>query len=405
MRTKLILVIIVALSGPAYAALDVTSYGAAPDGGEGDAGANTTAIQNAVNDACSETGRTVHFPPGVYYIDNAISFHCNDVTLDGYGATLRRISTGPDPYAILVPGSGWVIQGLTIDGNRPTDVPAWSWGINIGYSRQNILIKDCTVMNVPFDGILISAEAGNVTVDNCTIIDNHRQGLSITDSIGGCVIKNSYFTGNDYQGLDIEPDGHHTGGHQVINCTFDNAGTALGGNLNLWGASYGPYDIYVEDCNFINNADFIGNRIVGHVQAVNNAFHDGGGFVFNSYNDASNGLGSIELTGNVIDGQTNDPVNLVANGGFEAWTGGTPDDWTVIGSGVGPGDPCTVLAGNSAAYFNSASLYLQQTIPATPGQYYTGHEGHIPECRIEHPDDAVPVPQAHRHIRKGHADC
>jgi len=353
----------------------VTVTGLVPDD-EGAASNNVTAIRNAI--AAAGNGGTVIIPAGVYYIDNNISFafggHAyNDVTIEGYGATLKWVSTGSDAYLMMRPGSGWAIKGLTLDGNRFSDVPNWSFGISCFYDRSDILIQDVTVKNIPYDGILVSSESGNVTIDNCTITDNHRQGVAIVDTIGGCVIKNSYFANNQYNGLDIEPDAHNTTSFVVDNCTFDGDD-----NLNLWGSSYGPGDVEVKNCNFLNGADLVGNRIAGGVNAHDNTFTGGGAIIFNSLNDNTEGLGKIALANNSIAGVVNEGVDLVANGGFETFNGNTPTSWTVVSTGtttVEPAGAAAALAGNDALHLVSAdassSVAVQQTIAATAGAYYT----------------------------------
>ncbi|MFH1615121.1 MAG: right-handed parallel beta-helix repeat-containing protein [Planctomycetota bacterium] len=339
---------------------------------EGAASGNVTAIRNAI--AAAGNGGTCIFPAGVYYVDATIAFDVagtvyNDVTFDGYGTALRRISTGTDPFLILLPGSGWSILGMTIDGNRGSDVPNWSWGISCNYSRSRILIKDCTVKNVPYDGINISNESGNVTIEDCNIVDNHRQGIAFVDTIGGGVVKNCYFNNNAYQGLDIEPDGHNTSVFEVSGCIFDGDD-----NLNIWGASYGSADIDVTDCNFINGADLIGNRLTGELRTSDNTFESGSGVIFNSYNDNTEGTGKITLTANSFADVTNNGIDLITNGGFESWTGGNPDGWSIVGGGtVEETDVNDALAGASALHIVNVSgtTEVQQTISATAESFYT----------------------------------
>ncbi|MFH1615120.1 MAG: right-handed parallel beta-helix repeat-containing protein [Planctomycetota bacterium] len=358
------------------ATVNVEDYGAIADSEAAGSG-NATAFNAAV--AAAGDGGTVYIPPKLYYMSGSVYFgndtkRYENVTLDGYGATMKRASSA-DPYQLISPGTGWVIQGLSIDQDRFSDVPNWRWGIKIAYGNAygicNITIKDCTIKNVPYDGIYVSDGVYGVTVENCNIIDNHRQGLSYVDANGG-VIKNCYFRGNKYQGLDIEPDGCNTYGFEVLGCTFDGANDL--NHLNIWGAAYGSADINVVDCNFINGADLVGNRLVGEVSASNNTFGSGSGVIFNSFNDNTEGTGRITLSENSFADVTNDGINLITNGGFESWTGVVPDSWSVVGGGtVEQAQSGDVLAGDGALHIANVSgtTEVQQSVSATAGAYYT----------------------------------
>ena len=66
----------------------------------------------------------------------------------------------------------------------------------------------------------------------------------------------------------------------------------------------------------------------------------------------------------------------VSNGGFEDWSGATPDDWTTIDSGINVGQSTSVVrSGNSAAAVtvntgSQASTDFRQSVNVTSGETY-----------------------------------
>lgn len=328
-------VMILLLSSPGLAAtVFVTDYGANGSGLESSASANVSAFQSSFNAAGN--GGTVIVPDGLYYINGGLGWDELNLTLKAQntgGATLKRITAGTSAMSLLYPRQKATIEGLIFDGNRSTDVPNWSFGIRIEYG-DNILIKDCTIQNCPYDGILLNNDTYNTIVDNCTIINNHRCAIAVTNYNHGTVVKNSYFSGN-YMGLDFEPDWRQTGNHSVENCTFDND------TLIMFGTTFCPWNISVDGCNFINDSDFLATRSL-NITATNNSFDSTSSLWFNTPyfeypNDPTerktdDGMGKIMLSGNT--GFTSSTVNLLTNAGFDSWTGGNPDGWTMAGSGT-----------------------------------------------------------------------
>ena len=366
------------------ATVNVASYGAVGTGNEANASVNVTAFANAI--AAAGDGGTVIVPAGVYYMNGTISLAGRtNLTLDGYGATIKRVSTGnPDKMNMIemyYGGDGCVIKGLTIDGNRSDDTSSpWSFGILI-LTAVDFVVKDCNIKNCSYDGILIDADymqSGLInrkrcygTIENCNITNNHRNGLAITDSSGGCVVKNCYFAGNDLFGLDIEPDRHHTTKHTITDSTFD------GDHLSLYGSDPAKilvWDTTVEDCSFINGANFrcYGTR---NITAANNTFSGGGTILFNGAYDTQDGQGKITLIGNSIEGVTNNGINLLTNASFDSWTNGTPNNWIAAGTGTYKIESSSMraLAGTMATHLTATSgtVALKQVISVTAGKQYT----------------------------------
>jgi parallel beta-helix repeat protein len=399
----------VLFSVPALAAtVNVVTHGAVGTGNEADAATNQTAFAAAI--AAANSGDTVYFPPGVYYLDGDVSVPTRGIsvnkaglTLDGYGATIKRVTSDATPLVMI--GWGWgdngsVIQGLTIDGNRSA-YEGGSFGIYASHSTD-LTIIDCNIINNASDGIYISAEhddtygpnykKGYATIENCTINNNYRNGLSITNSSGGCVVKDSDFTGNDLVGLDIEPEWHHTSNHLISGCTFDKD------RLNLYGVEphTRPWDITIEDCNFINGAELV-SHLSMDITATNNTFTGAGGSIFFNgfYGETYGGCGKIALTGNSVEGVTNNGINLLVNPSFDSWTAGTADNWTAVGTGTYNIEPseARALEGVEAAHLSAAggTAELKQTIAVSAGNYYTfgGYISRGPISGSTHPAISV----------------
>ena len=167
LRIVCVLLIVLSWQSAFAATYDVTDYGAVGTGKEEDASTNVTAITNAITAA--GVGDTVHFPAGVYYVDRRVKPNKDNLVVDGYGATVKRVSTQhPNGYmsVMTVGGStGVVIQGLTIDGNRTMEISSVSFGIRNDYA-WNLTIKDCNVINCSSDGIYVAYHKAETTHGN-----------------------------------------------------------------------------------------------------------------------------------------------------------------------------------------------------------------------------------------------
>ena len=361
-------VCLTAATAPA-ATVVVTDYLADGSGNEASAAANDNAF--AIAGILAGDGGAIIVPAGVYYISQGLNWDAVNLTFraedPNVGAAIKRISTGSDAMLMLHARRGYVVEGLTLDGNRSTDEPAWSFGIRIDYG-DDVLIKNCTIQNHPFDGILVMNNRYSATIDGCQILSNHRMGIAVTDANHGVVIKNCYFA-NNLAGVDFEPNHRHTGNHVVQNCTFVN------NSLSNFGASFFPWDITIEDCNFTDAGSYIYAERTMNVVARNNIFSNGAYIKFNSGHgtNGDDGLGKIDLSGNT--GLSGNGVNLLVNPGFDSWTGGDPDGWTVTvtGSHAIEQETQRVIEGGTAVHMTAAagSAMLRQTLPVTANEHYT----------------------------------
>lgn len=365
------LLIVISVSSINAATVSVTDYGANGSGSEASASTNVTAFQNAF--IAAGNGGTVLVPQGIYCINAGLSMDgVSDLTLKNAtsnGATIKRVSTGTEQMDLISVRRGCIIEGLTFDGNRSTDQPAWSFGIRIDWG-DDVTIRNCTIQNCPYDGILVANNRFGVTIENCNILNNHRMGIAITDADHGVTVKKCYFSGNTYAGLDFEPDARHTGNHIVNGCHFENE------YLQCFGASFFPWNIVIEDCNFVGNESYLYSERGMNIVAKNNDFSGGSHIRFNSGHgtEGDDGLGKITMSGNT--GLSWNSTNLLSNAEFENWTGSTPTNWTLDTAGtytIEKGSPIRSIIGTGSVHLTAdgGKAVLYQTINVTAGNHYT----------------------------------
>lgn len=353
-----------------YDGFDVTDYGAVA-GSEGAASNNVTAFANAI--AAAGEGDIVYVPAGIYYLNDAVHISKSGLILEGYGATLKRVSTGSSGMNIIQFASGvsdCVIKGLTIDGNRSVNED-YSYGIYQQYCH-GLTVKDCIIKNNGWDGILITGNVRDTTVDNCTVTDNYRQGIAIVGSGYGTVINDCYFEDNALEGVDVEPE--MTAGHiAVIDSIF--VGT---NDLYLYGpvsnGGYSPWNVRVQDCTFNGGAGINCFRAM-NVEVIHNDFN-GGAIDFNGrYSSNPQCKGKITLNDNSFDGIDTNSTNLLSNGNFENWSGGTAVGWSNWGTGTYTieSNDSRELAGSKALHISTTNgaARVYQEVAVTAGEYYT----------------------------------
>lgn len=334
---------------------------------EAAAAANVAAFQSAATAAGN--GGTITVPDGVFFIDDSLSWNgILDLTVmaQNFGqATIRRDSVSSQQMSLLFPREGYVIDGLIFDGNRNSNLPANCYGIRVDWG-DNVTIRNCTVMNNPFDGILMGNDRYGLTVDGCTITNNFRQGIAIVDTNHDVTIMNTTFFNNADSGLDFEPDNRHSGNFSVSGCTFDNE------ELIFYGSSFYPWNITVSDSDFINGSTVFGTLAM-NISFIGNTFSGGSRLAFNTAHTTDDTLGKVNLSGNTGLAASNG-TNLLTNGDFESWPGGSPTGWAASGTGTAnQGTPKNAIGGSSSAHLsaNSNSVSLQQTVVVTGDTDYT----------------------------------
>lgn len=175
--------------------VNVKQYGAKGDGITDD----TTAIQNAINAAA--TGSVIFFPAGTYLVSSTIQLVAELAylgTTGSYGSSTIKQKNSSNLPAVLA-ASGWYnnntfsdnpvrIENLLIDGNNSNNTT--SHGIVL--MNYDSIIRECTVINAPGCGIVISSinrsggTLSNTAVENriesCKISGAGTHGIWIHDS-------------------------------------------------------------------------------------------------------------------------------------------------------------------------------------------------------------------------------
>jgi hypothetical protein len=198
---------------------NVKDFGAVGNGVADD----TAEIQAAVDAVAAAGGGEVFFPTGTYIISNRVRF-LNMSNFVARGAATVKMANGTTVaggYAnFLVQGcTNFVIEDLTLDGNRANRTPAEVWGhtILISGACTDAILRNVSVINGTTDGILIESDDNtdparfcrNILIDNCTADNNYRQGLSIINAFNVMVRGGEYINTNGtapQSGIDIESD-------------------------------------------------------------------------------------------------------------------------------------------------------------------------------------------------------
>ena len=186
---------------------NVRDYGAVGDGTTNDA----AAIQLAF-----DSGKSVYFPDGTYYVSNTILTLPQNAIVCGSGPDAIILGNGANPVAVLEGTSGThkenlTLRDLTIKRTNGTYT-------NTRQLFEIIYADDCYIQNVIFDGDnTTSAYPGSVlgysvtrlTVENCQFLGG--AGFNLT-SVGvlstnlfstGCIVKNCYMGPAAAQGFDF----------------------------------------------------------------------------------------------------------------------------------------------------------------------------------------------------------
>lgn len=161
--------------------VSVLQYGAIPDNATVD---NTAAINAAISAAAASGKTTVYFPPGTYWIADAIdATGHNGMTYKGDNATIKLSASVTSFHTMMLAnGNDLTIEGLTFDQNvngRPNIVMPLQNGTNEEIeARRSVCLKidstckNVTVSNCSFIGcgkwlLLFKADGGRV--DNCNV--------------------------------------------------------------------------------------------------------------------------------------------------------------------------------------------------------------------------------------------
>lgn len=200
---------------------------------------DTEAIQAALNRARDSGAGVVVFPPRTFLVTQLRT--TGGVTLEGYGATLKR-PANQDKWARLLTGnySGTadsaplVIKGVTMDGNSANQGAYQNWELEQQHlvflmaqadspGRLRAFVEDCTFINGVADGISVYTNT-DATVWHCQATDVFRGGFVLT---GGntkaqvCDVTTGKGPRGDDTGIDIEVDGDGYQGSFLVDIRLD----------------------------------------------------------------------------------------------------------------------------------------------------------------------------------------
>ena len=237
---------------------NIASYGAVGDG----VTTNTTAIQNALNDAATAGGGTVEIPSGVYLSGSLTVSNSINLQLDA-GAVLRMLPYGSypggtSPANFIIPLSGGhdlEVSGFgTIDGQAENS--GW-WTNNLSTSERpillffnkcnRVLIENVTVENSPSMHLVFKSSGGNITISNLTI--NTSGSSPNTDGIDmvgtNCLVENSSISDGD-DCIALGSTAGTSSGTLITNCNFGfGHGCSIGSNTEG-----GVSNLTVINCTF-----------------------------------------------------------------------------------------------------------------------------------------------------------
>ncbi|HEX3627160.1 MAG TPA: glycosyl hydrolase family 28 protein [Verrucomicrobiae bacterium] len=237
---------------------NVASYGAVGDG----VTTNTTAIQNAINDASAAGGGTIEFTSGVYLSGPLNLANSINLQLD-VGATLRMLPYGSypggtSPADFITAQSGghdFEVSGSgTIDGFAENS-GWWTNGLStsarpslFNFNKCNrVLIQNVTLENSPSMHLVFKGTGGNITIQGITInTSGSSPNTDGVDLVGtNCLVENSSISDGD-DCIALGSTGGTSSGTLITNCNFAfGHGLTIGSNT-----SSGVSNLTVINCTF-----------------------------------------------------------------------------------------------------------------------------------------------------------
>lgn len=377
--------------------VSVKDFGATGDGTTNDA----IAVQAALN-----TGKSIHFPKGTYYVGSTTLTLPENVVVFGDGASTTILGTGADPVMVLtgtssVYKSNLILRDLTIKRTNGT------------YANSRQLVEftyanDCFIQNVIFDGdIATSAYPGSfigysvnrLTIDSCNFVNGASCQLTSYGVLSAnpwsdeCVIRNCYRAPSATQGFDfyyvknLIVDGCTASGststygcgfiveYEAQNVTFTNCisfGHTRSGYYYEPNVAYGISNVSLSNCTAYSNGETgLYAQNIYRINVTGGAYHstlstfggDYGGIAIHNGQD-------LAITG----------AQIFSNQGFGIFLDGG-QDYAVVGNffnnNNGPAikigsSPATIgvqLVGNT---FLSNISTVSGWVESTSGQWITG---------------------------------
>jgi hypothetical protein len=231
---------------------NVADYGAIAD----DTMDDSTAIQNAINDANANGGGTVYVPGGTYMVSDLKLYSNIALEGDGWNSVLKQNSNAPGVHYVVSVNPGAEGVGNPKSNIRIMNIQLMDRNgegesfsehqhiLNIN-AASDVLVDHVKIVGFRGDGVYIgSSNVGGVEVHNqrITVRNNdfdgvtkdNRNGVSIIDC-DSCMIENNHFVRttrpNMPGAIDLEPDQNF---NIVRNITIrKNTFDDIGGNVGM----------------------------------------------------------------------------------------------------------------------------------------------------------------------------
>ena len=221
---------------------------------------NTVAnVFNAIYNLNS-TGGTVWLPPEIFLIDqaNGIKLYHNNITIIGYGCTLRKaepVGSTVGQVFEIIGADNITIKGITFDQDKDNanhDSAAGyglQWVARIGSNSKNIHIDDCSFINGEENGIVTGGNTSNIFITNCFFdgFGEHPFYLDRTSNffVDNCIVLNWAKFVRGYGPKVMRSDNIH-----FTDCYFeqneDGTGHPVAGGLG----DYGAYGAVLSNTNY-----------------------------------------------------------------------------------------------------------------------------------------------------------
>ena len=177
----------------------VIDFGAVGDGSTD----NSSAIQAALT---ASSGKTLVFPPGTYLINGTGLTVPSNITIQGYGATVKTSTTPTANLFNATSKQNIVLEGIIIDANDY--VVASNISLFNFFLCSSINIFNCQFINIDRFGISFNACSG-VTIENnyiskTTAAISQNQAISVSSANGEC--SNFKISGNRLVKSGIDAD-------------------------------------------------------------------------------------------------------------------------------------------------------------------------------------------------------
>lgn len=275
------------------------------------------AIQSAINYVASQGGGTVAFSPGTFLIRSRSSASDGSIRMEshialrgsGMGSTVIKLRdndhgdiTGLIRNPVQTVKNNWIIQDLTLDGNRANNTGrvigffcgtlpgsldtvenirclrveiqnCMDYGFDPHERTTHLSLIDCLAHDNGLDGFTIDYSMES-EIRGCRSWNNGRHGFNVVTDSYSITMSDCLAESNGGNGLMIQNRAHHV---TILNCAFKN--NLLNG-INIREIDF----VWIEDCDIHGNQkEGITLRGSGYIYVAGNNLLNNG--LLGGYND------------------------------------------------------------------------------------------------------------------------